>query len=43
MKPHKDYLDSRVPVLVNNDLHIVLAAPQGSLDITFIKMRMPMR
>lgn len=29
----KDYLDSRVPVLVNNDCHIVLAAPmQGRQD-----------
>jgi homogentisate 1,2-dioxygenase len=37
VKPQKDYLDSRVPVLVNNDLHIVLAAPQRSLDSYFFK------
>jgi homogentisate 1,2-dioxygenase len=30
IKPSKDYLDSRIPVLVNNDVHIVLAAPQQS-------------
>src|SRR4051812_46143911 len=28
IKPVEDFLDSRVPVLVNNDVHIVLAAPQ---------------
>jgi homogentisate 1,2-dioxygenase len=33
IKPHKDYLLSRVPVLVNNDVHIVLAAPkEGNRD-----------
>lgn len=29
--PVKDYLDSRIPILVNNDLHISLAAPQTSV------------
>lgn len=29
--PAKDYLDSRKPILVNNDLHISLAAPQTSV------------
>ena len=33
----KDYLSSRVPVLVNNDCHIVLAAPQQSMDKYFYK------
>lgn len=37
IKPAKDYLDSRIPVLVNNDLHIVLAAPQQSLQDYFYK------
>ena len=37
IKPQKDYLDSRVPVLVNNDLHIVLAAPQESVRDYFYK------
>lgn len=37
IKPAKDYLESRVPVLVNNDLHIVLAAPQQSLTDYFYK------
>src|SRR6476659_533795 len=36
IKPVKDYLDSRIPVLVNNDVHIVLAAPQqGSREYFF--------
>ena len=36
LKPEKDYLDSRKAVLVNNDLHIVLAAPQeGNKDYFF--------
>ena len=30
IKPQSDYLKSRKPVLVNNDCHIVLAAPQQS-------------
>jgi homogentisate 1,2-dioxygenase len=33
----EDYLQSRVPVLVNNDCHIVLAAPQKSLTQYFFK------
>jgi homogentisate 1,2-dioxygenase len=33
VKPGGEFLQSRVPVLVNNDCHIVLAAPQsGTLD-----------
>src|ERR1700754_2218520 len=28
IKPEKDYLQSRKPILVNNDLHIILAAPK---------------
>jgi homogentisate 1,2-dioxygenase len=36
IKPAKDYLESRVPVLVNDDVHIVLAAPQeGRADYFF--------
>src|SRR5437588_2981794 len=31
LKPEKDFLKSRVPILVNNDCHIVLAAPQESM------------
>jgi homogentisate 1,2-dioxygenase len=31
IKPAKDFLDSRIPVLVNNDVHIVLASPQSSV------------
>ena len=37
IKPVKDYLESRVPVLVNNDVHIVLAAPQQSVKDYFFK------
>jgi homogentisate 1,2-dioxygenase len=37
VKPVADYLDSRKPVLVNNDCHIVLAAPQQSLSNYFYK------
>lgn len=37
VKPVKDYLESRVPVLVNNDVHIVLAAPQESQTDYFFK------
>ena len=37
IKPAKDYLDSRIPVLVNNDVHIVLAAPQTSVTDYFYK------
>lgn len=37
VKPAADFLDSRVPVLVNNDVHIVLAAPQKSMTDYFYK------
>ncbi|MGB0166696.1 MAG: homogentisate 1,2-dioxygenase [Luteibaculum sp.] len=37
IKPTDDFLESRVPVLVNNDLHIVLAAPKKSLRNYFYK------
>src|ERR1044071_5859247 len=37
IQPAKDYLESRVPILVNNDLHISLAAPQQSLNNYFFK------
>ncbi len=35
--PKDDYLDSRVPVLVNSDCHIILAAPKKSLREYFYK------
>ncbi len=35
--PVADYLDSRKPILVNNDCHISLAAPQHSLTGYFYK------
>jgi homogentisate 1,2-dioxygenase len=37
VKPKKDFLESRVPVLVNSDVHIVLAAPQESMQGYFYK------
>ena len=37
IKPAKDYLQSRIPILVNNDCHIVLAAPQQSMFNYFYK------
>ena len=37
VKPVKDFLQSRIPVLVNNDCHIVLAAPQESMKDYFYK------
>lgn len=37
IKPVKDFLKSRVPILVNNDCHIVLAAPQESMANYFYK------
>jgi len=37
IKPETDYLKSRKPVLVNNDCHIVLAAPQQSMKDYFYK------
>jgi len=37
IKPADDYLKSRIPVLVNNDVHIVLAAPRQSTTNYFYK------
>ena len=37
IKPERDYLKSRKAVLVNNDCHIVLAAPQQSMKDYFYK------
>ncbi len=37
IKPVKDYLESRKPVLINNDVHIVLAAPQENVTDYFFK------
>lgn len=37
LQPTDDYLDSRVPVLVNSDCHIVLASPKKSLTDYFYK------
>lgn len=37
IKPEDDYLESRKPVLVNSDLHIVLAAPRKSMTDYFYK------
>lgn len=37
IKPKEDYLESRVPVLVNNDCHISLAAPKKSQTEYFYK------
>ncbi|RAJ06875.1 homogentisate 1,2-dioxygenase [Chitinophaga skermanii] len=37
VKPKADYLESRVPVLVNSDVHVVLAAPQQSMKDYFYK------
>lgn len=37
VKPNKDYLESRVPLLVNNDIHISVAAPTESLTSYFYK------
>lgn len=37
IKQEKDFLESRKPVLVNNDCHVVLAAPQGSMDAYYYK------
>jgi homogentisate 1,2-dioxygenase len=37
IKPEKDFLQSRKPVLVNNDCHIVLAAPRESMTGYFYK------
>ena len=37
IKPVGDFLASRIPVLVNNDCHIVLAAPEESMTHYFYK------
>ena len=37
VKPGVEFLQSRVPVLVNNDCHIVLAAPQQGMKDYFYK------
>jgi len=37
VKPTADYLESRVPVLVNSDCYIELAAPKKSMDDYFYK------
>lgn len=37
IRPEADYLQSRKAVLVNNDCHIVLAAPQQSMQAYFYK------
>jgi homogentisate 1,2-dioxygenase len=37
IKSGGDFLSSRVPVLVNNDLHIILAAPQNNIKDFFYK------
>jgi homogentisate 1,2-dioxygenase len=37
VKPEADYLDSRKAILVNNDCHISLAAPQQSVTTYFYK------
>lgn len=37
IKPVDDFLQSRIPVLVNSDCHIVLAAPQQSMSDYFYK------
>ncbi len=37
VQPVADYLESRQPILINNDIHISLAAPQQSLSDYFFK------
>ncbi len=37
IKPAKDFIESRIPVLVNNDVHVVLAAPQESVKEYYYK------
>ena len=37
VKPEKDFLHSRKPILINNDCHIILAAPQLSMGSYFYK------
>ncbi|MFT3703672.1 MAG: homogentisate 1,2-dioxygenase [Agriterribacter sp.] len=37
IEPEVDFLESRTPVLVNNDCHIILAAPEQSMTTYFFK------
>lgn len=37
LPPGNDFLESRIPVLVNNDCHIILAAPQQGMQDYFYK------
>jgi homogentisate 1,2-dioxygenase len=37
IKPAADYIESRVPILVNNDVHISLAAPSASMEDYYYK------
>jgi len=37
VKPQDDYLMSRIPVLVNNDVYIYMAAPRKSMEDYFFK------
>ncbi len=37
VKPEDDFLESRKPVLVNNDVHVVLAAPKKSIKDYYYK------
>ncbi|HUR12325.1 MAG TPA: homogentisate 1,2-dioxygenase [Flavitalea sp.] len=37
VQPHADYLQSRKPILVNNDCHIVIAAPLEGMKDYFFK------
>lgn len=37
IKPADDFLDSRVPILVNNDVQVVLAAPHQNMQDYFYK------
>ncbi|HVB04570.1 MAG TPA: homogentisate 1,2-dioxygenase [Chitinophagaceae bacterium] len=37
LKPETDFLDSRQPLLVNHDCHLILAAPQGGTQGYFYK------
>ncbi len=37
IKPVKDFIESRIPILVNNDVHIVLAAPESSVQDYYYK------
>src|SRR5688572_15802104 len=37
IQPQADYLQSRVPVLVNNDCHISLASPKDSMNGYYFK------